>query len=739
LCVLALRATSTEAINVPLTSSWANLGGDLTSLIFTAILLGCVLLWLIRSSFQKTFVYSLTALELPLLLFIIAGLVGVVIASNKRSAVNDFVTMVVPVFTAVMLVQILDSDSKVRLVLVVVVALACASAYRCAGQFYTDTQMMIDQYEAHPESMLQPLGLQPGSFEAWLFEHRLYTKGVTGFLTTGNSVASFAILAAFAAIALFFEQLKSLIKNKGKWLPVVMTAAALVAVLLNFFFVRSKGGTTAFVLALLLFIVLLCFGSFIKRHRKLILVLVLLIAVVGVAVVVNYGLKHGRLPGGNSMLVRWQYWTGAVKMYAGHPLTGVGPGNFNSYYPHYKAPAALETVKDPHNFVLSILDQYGPLGLAGFLALLFVPLWRVLNPRMEYHLEIEKTSPISRSVLLSLIVLFTAVLLVVRPILNPIHIEGEPLIAIFYAVFILYIGPVIIFLLGFALAWAVTDRRPLRFTDVTVKALFCACIGICVHNLIDFAIFEPGVYTTLWVMLACLIAVYRLNLSRQASVYTVSSPVRIAVLIVLAVAVGSFCYYCLLPVGASTSLLYRARSAYDNGLLDQTQVLLKRAAKEDPLNPQPNLSSATLYLQYIDYYGPKQKEVFTLAEKSLLATVGRDPADFRPYEKLAVVYKLLAEKSTGDAKTEYLQKRYDAASKAVELYPGLGRLRITLAEAAEAIGRTDVALANYKKAVEIEDAYRAQFRILYPDRKVFSRLGNEEYGYAKQRIAALQH
>jgi tetratricopeptide (TPR) repeat protein len=131
--------------------------------------------------------------------------------------------------------------------------------------------------------------------------------------------------------------------------------------------------------------------------------------------------------------------------------------------------------------------------------------------------------------------------------------------------------------------------------------------------------------------------------------------------------------------------------------------------------------------------------MLTLAEKSLLTAADRDPAYFKPYEKLTVVYELLADNSIGDTKTVYLRKYYDTALKAVELYPGLGRLRIDLAEAAEAVGKNDVALKNYRKAVEIEDAFRMQFRIMYPDRQVISRLGNEKYDYAKQRIDALQH
>jgi hypothetical protein len=73
----------------------------------------------------------------------------------------------------------------------------------------------------------------------------------------------------------------------------------------------------------------------------------------------------------------------------------------------------------------------------------------------------------------------------------------------------------------------------------------------------------------------------------------------------------------------------------------------------------------------------------------------------------------------------------------LEYYPGSDRLRIEMAKLAERLGKTDVAIANYKRALEIEDSYRGQFEIMYPGRKIFSRLGEEKYQLAKQRIESL--
>jgi lipopolysaccharide biosynthesis regulator YciM len=88
-------------------------------------------------------------------------------------------------------------------------------------------------------------------------------------------------------------------------------------------------------------------------------------------------------------------------------------------------------------------------------------------------------------------------------------------------------------------------------------------------------------------------------------------------------------------------------------------------------------------------------------------------------------------------KTEWLEKAYHSTKQAVERYPGCGRLRVELAKIAEQTGKTQVAVEQYEKAVEIEDAYRNQFRLMYPGRDVFSRLGEEKYNFAKQRIKQL--
>ncbi|HDZ69358.1 MAG TPA: O-antigen ligase domain-containing protein, partial [Phycisphaerales bacterium] len=507
LCVIALRTTLTETPTTQSTILPANMNDNVYSLILSAVLIFSFVVWLVWSFCSKRFLYRFTGIEIGLCLFIVAAVIASLAAANKRAAITGFVTMLAPVLMAVLLVQILDSQSKIKLLLTVIAALGVVSAYQCAEQFFSSNRMMIEQYEQAPQSILEPLGIQPGSFAQMLFEHRLYSKGVRSFFTTSNSAGSFAMLASFAAIALFLEEFRNRKFCASGFRRIFTSGIAVAIVIFGLALTQSKGAIIASLIAAAMFIAYLLFGNWLKRHKKAILIAGLLLVLAGGCLIVQYGLTHNRLPGGNSMLVRWQYWQSTAKMYADHPLTGVGPGNFAASYTRYKPPEALETISDPHNFLLSILTQYGPLGLIGFLAIVFLPLRRAISPANRQSPIANHSEPAFTKLAVPFVIVISAVLLLIRPLITPLT-NGAAADVMVYAIFVLYVAPVVVFAVGF---WLLTT--PIRNTQYTIRntniaaALFCAVLGLLIHNLIDFAIFEPGVFTVLWAITACLIAI----------------------------------------------------------------------------------------------------------------------------------------------------------------------------------------------------------------------------------------
>jgi tetratricopeptide (TPR) repeat protein len=299
--------------------------------------------------------------------------------------------------------------------------------------------------------------------------------------------------------------------------------------------------------------------------------------------------------------------------------------------------------------------------------------------------------------------------------------------------------PVIVFIAGFLLAAA--GERPAKrsHSSIAAAALFCAVLGVAFHNLIDFAIFEPGVLTVFWVMIACIIAIgYQTNPRPQV----VLKPAPFVKVLTVAAGVVITCVYlnyALIPVSNASAKIQQANRAISVGRLEQAHKLLDSAAEDDFLSPAALSLNGRLYLHHFEHTSGVNRDLLLQAEKCLRAAIERNGAAFKNFERLTEVYVLLAEISTQQEKNDWLKKAFDNASFAVEhRYPGCARLRIELAKIAELLGKTDVAIKQYEEAIDIEDKYRDQFKEMYPEReKIVSRLGEEKYQYAKQQLKFL--
>jgi tetratricopeptide (TPR) repeat protein len=269
--------------------------------------------------------------------------------------------------------------------------------------------------------------------------------------------------------------------------------------------------------------------------------------------------------------------------------------------------------------------------------------------------------------------------------------------------------------------------------------LFAAIAGALLHNLIDFAIFEPPVLTTFWAIIGCLIAANqnsRPQFARQTMPF-----VKILLMTAGIITIWAYLNFALIPVARTTKKIQQANQAISAGQFDYAHQLLDTAANDDRLNPLPLSLNSKLYLYHfeIEVAQSKTPELLLQAEKCLQTAIRRNAADFKNFERLTDVYNRLAEISTGRQKTDWLKKAFDSASLAIELYPGCERLHFELAKTAEQLGKTDLALQEYKQAVEIEDSFREQFKMMYPNREIVSRLGEDKYQFAIERLSHISH
>jgi O-antigen ligase len=156
-----------------------------------------------------------------------------------------------------------------------------------------------------------------------------------------------------------------------------VVALALAVVAIAFVATESRGGLVA--LAVTLFVAFVLFPAL--RGRILVCAL---LAVAGLAAWLSsrpdalHRLTH--LGGGAG---RSDEWTVAWRIFSGHPLTGVGLGNFQLYEPRYVLePGSLTSVKliaetplATHNTYLQLLAETGAVGLLAFLLVVFGSLY----------------------------------------------------------------------------------------------------------------------------------------------------------------------------------------------------------------------------------------------------------------------------------------------------------------------------------------------------------------------------
>ncbi len=735
LCILALRVTYTEAPTAQMLVMPGTLADTVYSLTLSGLLIFAFVLWFGCRVSGSGLEYRVTGIEIGLVLFVTAGVVSAFGASDTRSAITHIMMMLGPMFAALLLVQVLNTPARVRLVLTVVAALGVVSAYQCAEQFLVSNAIMIEQYEKSPEILLQPLGIEAGTFPHFMFEHRLYSRGIRGFFTTSNSAASFAILASFAAITLLIRRFQDRKAGKEEAHYSLLVLLGTFIVVAGLFLTQSKGGILAFLAGIAVFGLLPAlrrrFGTSKRILAAVVVAAVLLVAGAGYAIVL-YGLKHDRLPGGNSMLVRWQYWVASAQMYSDYPLTGVGPGNFSDYYSHYKPAAALELVTDPHNFLLSLLTQYGPLGLIGFLTMVCVPLWRSLTdsarPSVARQVHPE---PSFRALALGALAFISVCLLFIRPLLIP-PMAADDLDVVLYQLMTLYVTPAAAFLIGLLLlASPLGDGRD-RHSGFAPTALLAAIGGsilaVLLHNLIDFALFEPGVWMAFWTCMACLIAA-RPRRPSGDSISIRSAPVlRLTALAAAVVLLGAYCHFVWWPVTITAANVQRAQQAISAGRFDAAHRHLEAAVAADPFSAVAASLNGRLYMRQYEQTPRKPPALLEQAARYYQEAMERNPADYKNYENLALAYSQLGQH----------EKAYDWYLRTTELYPGCERLWFELAGAAEELGKTDATLTYYRKAVEIEESYRRQFRQMYPERDtVVSRLNPEDYRLARQRVEEL--
>lgn len=725
-----------------------------TMLIFTGLIAIALLIWLLAHTIHHTrrhipLPWRKTSLLVPLALMLIATLLSTSVASNKHTAIIASLNIISQVILAVLLIQLLNSPLKQRLLICAIAASAAVMAYRCFEQARYELPALIEQHRLDPDAALIDQDIEPDTYGAQQFLQRIESRDIGGFFAISNTAAAFFILTITGTLALLLNSAGNISKQRTPLLIVVGIAILLIQ-LAGLAITKSKGGIAACVIALLLLAVFWSARGILTRHWKLTIATVSIVIIAVITTIVVGGLQHNRLPTA-SMWVRWQYWHATASMIADHPITGVGIENFGQYYPRYMDPAAPETVKDPHCFILSLWSQWGLLGIVAVIYAIYTITVRLLRPtplaepdpntNTKHNSTNKPNIPTAKSTIpwlwpLVFIVGILIIRLATTQLANTTEIVRLSIYLVSFAV------PAAIWLGVFCALLAATkpDRIQLahppkrnKFHKAAILTLACGLLGFLLHNSIDFAIFHPAVGTVLLATVAAMLSMHMQNRPNT----TIQFPVIYLRLItpIIAIIVVALWATIIVPFIRCQNQLTQAQKLATRGSLIQAAAAAQAAAQINILDPDPSTLAAQYYLLAAQYQRLKQPQTFRNAIAAFKQAINRDPQRTGPYRQLVQLYRQAAAEAVPTKRNDYLNSAYNYSAKALELSPGNSEVLVNHATLLVEIGNGRQATKYFKAALEIEQQFQNNYRQLYPNRKVTPRLKPELQKIAKKHLA----
>jgi hypothetical protein len=259
-----------------------------------------------------------------------------------------------------------NQGERRRLLAVLLAGAVTLSAY-AVWQAAVELPAQRQQYASDEalRSSLRGQSSGPLPDDASLAELRRWLNEGRAFSTYAHPNSLAGVLALFlpalaVAVVLLFRQGRGPEVVDSSPLPAALAGIGLLLTVAALAVTRSRGAFLGLGLVVLGAAVL-HWRRFLWTHKGLV--------AAGLAVLAGGGYVGARAglfttafgKGMETAAYRLDYWKATLAMIVAHPWFGVGPGNFGNEYTRFMLPTALETIKDPHNFVLEVWACSGPL------------------------------------------------------------------------------------------------------------------------------------------------------------------------------------------------------------------------------------------------------------------------------------------------------------------------------------------------------------------------------------------
>ena len=475
--------------------------------------------------------------------------------------------------------------SLVLSMLLAILALVCV---RGLVQIYIEHPMTVKFFRFNSEEVLASFGWAQDSEQARLYIRRLLQPEATGWFGLANIVSG---LLAFG----FVLVLSSILRIRGVsgglrvFLMVIVCGAFGWVLLLN----GSKGAMGALVIGLSI----TGLSVFVpKRSGRPGFTGMGWLAFFGVvipaAVILLRGgfLGEASLGGEKSLLFRWQYALGAMRVFASEPYLGVGPDGFQSALLALKNPFNPEDPVSAHNV---ILDWCATLGIfaAGWLVMLVLLVTRIGR---SVFVNTAEPSRLWIPFVASLCLAFFIGLWSGAPVSDPLHWMFSCL-GLFFAVFVLL----------------ASHHAFSRLDDSGAGWCFAGSAGVLLTiSMLDMVFFNTGSVGFCWAAFAAMSSASSAR-ARATDYLMVGTPILYAILFLL---------LAVQPLRDMDQRMERVAAEM------RPYALLRNQFQHSPLyiTPQSRLEAMTLVLdESADFIDP---ESLSLSELQNLAPGSNDPA-----------------------------------------------------------------------------------------------------------------
>jgi tetratricopeptide (TPR) repeat protein len=677
--------------------------------------------------------WRFTGLEPAVALLFLAAVFSVPAASDKRLAINVAIGTILPIAVAAVLVQVLaDRPLWRRALLGALVAAAIANCWRATRQHAWENKETWEYYLQHKAEYWTRMGKSLDDPMIPILEARIKADQPSGYFYHPNVLASFLLLgiaAATAGVAGLARRhgrgnsedgtsrapgrgaerrasgakggpasLRSALpvgpQAKGReavdgtraprsssrpfWWAAVCLLALVGAIVWQLIIIKWVGSVGARAGISLGVVAGLTVWFLRRRPRAAALICLGMLASVQISLVVLAARADALVPalaqrGGKlkSMAFRLDYWHGAMELFARHPITGVGPGQFGEAYPAVKPIRAAEEVAHAHDWLLNVTAEWGILGLLGTLAALVLPAWLMLRPppaadpgqtglaRDKIAVD-DVTRPNSQALALTWAIVFVCWLVFLPGVLP----AGS-------AVFQVETLPAVpLALVGAALA-SIQAATSL----VGRVALFAGLAGFFVHATVEMASGVPGAMWPFWATAALALSWADGPAPSGPAAHAGGPAMRRSALVgtaAIAVMVLVLSYNPIRSIWAMS----QAKNAFQSARAVHAEGPLLAAAEADGLDPAPRAALSEFYRRMAQANPDRAAAYLRQAVLYAQAAVNLDPANHTRWYDLAFTTMDLA-RVTKNA--TLAQQAVGAMRRAVQLYPNWPRGHLRLA------------------------------------------------------------